>query len=44
MLDASEVERPEAAPWRRIASQAAAVLEVEERLWDTLAAASGPQA
>ena len=41
LLDASEVERPEAARWRRIASQGAAVLEGEERLWATLAAASG---
>ena len=35
---ASEPEAPDAALWSRVASEAAAVLEIEERLWEALAA------
>jgi len=35
---ASEPEAPDAALWSRVASEAAAVLELEERLWEALAA------
>ncbi len=34
---ASELDDPDAALWSRIAEQAAAILELEERLWDALA-------
>jgi Butirosin biosynthesis protein H, N-terminal/Domain of unknown function (DUF4872) len=37
LRDASELDRPEADAWSRIAAAAASVLEVEERLWPALA-------
>jgi hypothetical protein len=38
LLAASDQEQPEPEAWRRIGAGAAAVLETEERLWETLAA------
>jgi hypothetical protein len=38
LLEASELDAPEAALWWRIGEEAAAVLEAEERLWPALAA------